>query len=99
MDPSEPPSTQQQVIEPSENTEVYEPFDESPERSDHDPGARNGIAVEAVELRKQVGKRPEAGNPQKRSDRRQRHATCAVDAARESKSECIEPLHTTVLLS
>ena len=66
-------SSQKQVVEPSENPEVNKSFDETLERSDYDPGAGNGIAVEeALELREQVGKRLETENAEERADRRQR---------------------------
>jgi hypothetical protein len=67
-------------------------LDEAPERSDHNPDARDGIAIEAVKLHKQVCKGLEAGNAEERANRRQRDTTRTIDTAREGKSKRVSSL-------
>ena len=83
-------ATQQNIIEPSEDAKMDEALKESPKGSDQNAENRNGIAIEAVELRQQICEWLKSGNAKQRAYGRDGHATRTINCSREREFQRVE---------
>ena len=84
------PATQQNIIEPSEDTKMDEAFKESPKGSDQNAKDRNRIAIEAIELCQQICEWLKSGNAKQCAHGRNSHAAGPVNGSGECEFQRVE---------